>query len=267
MLYGVSKINFLAIFLISLFFQSDDSWKKIYSISVKADFFTTDNAGNIYAIKNDQITKFNPKGEFLKKYSNKSLGKIFSVDASNPLRVLVYYREFSAIVILDSQLTENGDPIQLDRHDLEQCDLACTSFNNGVWLFSRQNMELIRLNETFDKVLNTGNLNRLLNLDLHPNFLIEYNGYIYLNDPELGILVFDIFGTYYKTISIKNLNEFQVLEQEILYYKRPHFYHYQTKELTDEKFTLPDTSISSVREQKSNYYFFYRDSISIYHKR
>ena len=242
----------------------DSGWKRLFSIPVQADFFTTDHLGNIYAIHQDQIVKYNAKGELLKKYSNKRLGRIYSVDVSNPLRILVFYREFSAIVILDSQLTENAEGISLEQYDLEQCDLACTSFNNGIWLFNRQNMELVRLNESLEKVVNTGNLNRLLGMALHPNFIMEYNGFVYLNDPSVGILLFDIYGTFSKTIHLKNLNEFQVREQQIFYLTKPNISAYQMRELTEQKVSLPDTFVVGVREQNSNFYFLYKDSVAVY---
>lgn len=86
------------------------------------------------------------------------------------MRVLVYYKDFSVIVLLDSQLSQNGENISLEDMQLEQSDLACTSFQNGIWLYNRQNAELVRLDESLNKVVNTGNLNRILSTELHPNF-------------------------------------------------------------------------------------------------
>ena len=209
------KIFFLCLLFFIISFKSDSAWVRVQSIAVHNDFFTTDYLGNIYVVNHDQIIKYSPKGEILKRYSNKRLGRIFSIDASNPLRVLVYYKEFSVVVLLDSQLSENGDSISLDQHDLEQCDLVCSSFNNGMWLFNRQNMELIRLNEGLEKVVTTGNLNRLLNFDLHPTRITEQNGFVYLNDPNTGIIIFDIYGTFFKTIPLKNINDLQILDKHL----------------------------------------------------
>ncbi|MFN5182160.1 MAG: hypothetical protein ACK5D5_03945 [Bacteroidota bacterium] len=244
--------------------QSDTAWKKLFTIKVKSDFFTTDNIGNIYVIHKDELIKYNGYGEILKRYSNKRLGNIFSVDASNPLRILVFYKDFSAVVILDSQLTENGESISLEGKGLEQCDLACTSFNNGVWLFNRQNMELIRLNEKFEIVLHTGNLNPVLGLELHPNFIIENKGYVYLNDPGTGVLVFDIYGTYYKTISLKDLTVFQITDQQILFSRNGKIGSYKIKEFKEETPEVQDTISKSFQTQKNNMYFQYSDSICVF---
>ena|ERR1700741_1565298 len=256
------SVLIISVFILCVSFTAD-GWKPLFTIKTASDFFTTDNIGNIYTVKGDEIRKYNPNGELLKIYSNKKLGKITSVDASNALRVLVFYKDFARIVLLDSQLSENGEGISLEQLNLEQSDLSCTSFNNGLWLYNRQNAELVRVDEGMNKVVNTGNLNRLLSTELHPNYLMEYNGYVYLNNPADGILVFDIYGTYYKTIPLKNLRAFQLNEEEIYFYENKQLKAYQTKLLNEYTMPVPDTSISNARVDKGRFYFEYADSVSV----
>jgi hypothetical protein len=259
-----SRFTFLIACVLCLSFSADGTWNRIYSIHYAADFFTTDNIGNSYLVKNDEIVKYNANGELLKKYSNKKLGKIFSVDASNALRIIVYYKDFSVIVILDSQLSQNGENISLESLGLEQSDLACSSFQNGIWLYNRQNAELVRLDEALQKVINTGNLNRLLGTELHPNFMMEYNGFVYLNNPTDGILIFDIYGTYFKTIPIKGLNSLQLRDLEVFYFEKKKLKDYNTKEFWTEEMALPDSSTLSGRFEKGRYYLQFKDSVSVY---
>ena len=146
-------------------------------------------------------------------------------------------------------------------YSLEQSDVICNSFNNGIWFFNRENMELVRLDETFHPVVNTGNLNRLLNTDLKPNFMIESNGFLYLNNPTEGILLFDIYGTYAKTITIKGLQHFQVKDDKIYYFANGKLKAYNTKELTEQE--IPFTAAADVRLDKDNYFIFYGDSTCV----
>ena len=254
------------LFTITIFFsfQQNSKWEHLYSVKTTCDFFTTDYLGNLYTVKRDEIIKYNSTGEKIKMYSNKKLGKIFSVDASNPLRILVYYKDFSVVVLLDSQLSSNGDEIHLEEMNLEQTDLVCTSFNNGIWVFNRQNMELIRLNESLEKIVLTGNLNRILNLDLHPDFLIEYNGNVYLHDPAEGILVFDIFGTYSKTIPLFAIREFQLRDQVIQYFSPRKISKYHLRELWTKELELAP-EVNAARMEKDKLFLAYPDSVSVYH--
>ena len=247
--------------LLCFSFTADDTLKTLYTIKAKADFFSTDNFGNTYLVKGDEIRKYNPSGDLLKIYSNKNLGKITSIDASNPLRLLVFYKDFSSIVILDDLLSQNSDIINLMDINLEQSDLVCTSFNNGLWFFNRQNANLIRLNDNLQTAVNTGNLNRLLGSDLKPNFILEYDGMVFLNNPTEGILVFDIYGTYSKTIAIKGLQHFQVKEQGLIYFDQGVLKSYNLKQLTTVE--IPFSGVNDTRIEKENYYLFYKDSVLV----
>ena len=257
------KKYILILFILGAFSFVSDGWKSIYSIKKKCDFFTTDNIGNLYFVQGDEIKKFNPSGELLKVYSNKKLGRITSIDASNPLRVLVFYKDFAQLIFLDSQLSQNGESISLENMLLEQSDLACNSFNNGVWLYNRQNAELVRLDDNLIKVVSTGNLNRLLNTELHPNFLMEHNEFVYLNNVSEGIFVFDIYGTYYKTIPVKGTKSFQLRDNELFYYSENKFNVYNTKLLSTNFLPLKDSAIVQMRAEKNRYYLQYTDSLVV----
>lgn len=255
------KSCFVLLLLLCLSFTAGDTLKTLYTIRAKADFFTTDNFGNTYLVKADEIRKYNPNGDLLKIYSNKNMGKITSVDASNALRLLVFYKDFASIIILDDLLSQNGDIINLLDLSLEQSDLVCTSFNNGMWFFNRENANLVRLNDNLQTAVNTGNLNRLLGSDLKPNFILEYDGYVYLNNPNEGILVFDIYGTYSKTITIKGLQHFQIKEQSLIYFADGKLKSYQLKQLNTVD--IPFFGVNDVRVEKDNYYLFYKDSVLV----
>ncbi len=162
----------------------------LFTLKQKHNYFTTDNLNNIYLINGEEIIKYNPAGKMLLNYSNKRYGNITSVDATNALKILLYYKDFQQMLFLDNQLSLNGEAISLEKLGLEQCDLTCTSFNNSFWVYSKQNNELIRYNENSQQIAKTGNLKQLLQAELKPNFMIEHNSYLFLNCPEIGIYVF-----------------------------------------------------------------------------
>lgn len=256
------KYAYAPILILALFsFSADHELKGLYTIRLNADLFTTDNIGNSYFVRGDEVRKFNQNGEQLKAYSNKTLGKIASVDASNPLRTLVFYKDQATIIILDDLLSQNGDAINLEEYGLEQSDLICNSFNNGIWFFNRQNMELIRLDETYKPVVNTGNLNRLLGVEMKPVCMTEHNGYLYLNNPDEGIMIFDMYGTFYKTLPIKDTYHFQVKEHEVFYYVDNELHSYHMKDLVNKGLKLPGAE--DVRIEKENYFVFYKDSTAV----
>ncbi|MGE0561571.1 MAG: hypothetical protein AB7O47_07130 [Flavobacteriales bacterium] len=183
----------------------------------KGKAFTTDQTGSYYEIYSNQIKKIGKNGQRQFTYSNNILGEITSVDVFNPMKIVVFFKDFSKIVILDNTLTEQGSVLDLNEVSLEETSLVCTSYNNGIWYYNPVKFQLTRI-EHFSKSSNTSaNISTILNKNIQPNFLVEYNNKVYLNDPVNGILVFDIYGTYLKTIPIYNLNTFQVKENYLLY--------------------------------------------------
>jgi len=187
------------------------------SIEFKGKTFTTDQTGSYYEIYANQIIKIGKNGQRQFTYSNNILGEISSVDVSNPMKIVVFFRDFSKIVVLDNTLTEQGGVLDLNEVSLEETSLVCTSYNNGIWYYNPLKFQLTRLEHATKNVNSSANISNILNKNIQPNFLVEFNNKLYLNDPINGVLVFDIYGTYLKTIPIFGLTTFQVKEKYLLY--------------------------------------------------
>ncbi len=187
------------------------------SIEFKGKAFTTDQTGSYYEIYLNQIIKIGKNGQRQFSYSNNILGEISSVDVSNPMKILVFFRDFSKIVILDNTLSEQGGALDLNEVSLEETSLVCTSYNNGIWYYNPLKFQLTRVEHSTKNFNISANISNILNKNIQPNFLVEFNNKVYLNDPVNGVLVFDIYGTYLKTIPIFGLMTFQVKEKFLLY--------------------------------------------------
>jgi len=244
--------------------QLTPTFSLIKSIPVNASFCTTDNLEQLYTVVDDELSKYSDNGILLHTYSNKILGNISFVDAANPLRLLLFYRDFVQIVFLDKTLSAIGGNILLENLGYEQAILTCTSNNNGFWLYDTQDFQLIRLDQNLKTTHNSGPINQLLGIEILPNYLIEYNNFIYLNDPERGILVFDIYGTYYKTIPLKGLASFQVIGDNLFYFSNNTLNSHHLKTLEASTIDLPDTGIVSVRIEKQKLFLLKEKSLDIY---
>lgn len=256
--------KFLVFFLPFLFLQEKPVLKKVAEIEFKADGFTTDNLGNIYLRRAEELKKFDQNGKLLNLYSDKSLGRISSVDASNFLKLVVFYKDFSKVVFLDNMLAPTGEPIHLQRFQLEQATLAASSHNNGLWLYHQFEFQLIRLGQNMKPSHQTPNLMQLLGYPLSPNFLVEVNNVVYLNNPETGILIFDVYGTYNKTIPIKGLQSFQVFENKIFYFKDNEFKSFNMKTMEESTIAVPEQNPIDVRIEKKRMYVLCKGFLAIY---
>jgi len=259
----MKKISYL--FVLAAFSGFAQHSKLVTVIETKADIITTDIQSNIYVVKGNELSKYNKTGKLLYKYSNKNLGNIDFVDVSNMLKPLLFYKNFLQIIYLDNTLSTNGDPVALDRIGYNQAQLACTSFNNSIWLYDQQNLELVRLDQNLDRITGTGNLSILLNTQLQPNYLLEYDNKVFLNNPLTGILIFDIYGTYYKTISIPGIQHFQPIGEWVYFMtvdNKIEAYHIKTSEI--KQFTIPSENFINFRLETDILFLQNKDSILLY---
>lgn len=254
--------RFLLLMVLLCSFQNET---KPLVIKKPHDYFAIDNLGNILFVKEAEMIKHLANGNYFTRYSNLKLGDITSVDASNGLRLMLFYRDYQQLVFLDDQLTQKSDAVSLEKLGYEQTDLVCLSANNGFWLFNKANNELVRFDDELKKMASTGNLKQMLQTeDVKPNFLMEYNGNVFLNCPDVGIYVFDIFGTFSKVISIKGLKNFQVNENIIYFQKDSSVCSYNYKLFEEICKSYPVTKLAQSVFFKNRVYLSNKDSLCVH---
>lgn len=240
------------------------TYKLVCKIPFVGGSFTTDNLQNIYLYRGNSIKKYNSQGQLLYNYSDKSYGAITQVDVNDPLKMLVFYKDFPEIVLLDNTLSQNGNPFSPADVGYPLATIACTSHDNGVWLYDAQNFQLIRLDVNLNVEQKTGNLAQVLGIQLNPDYLLEYNNFVYMNDSAQGILVFDSYGTYYKTIPITGLSSFQVRENDLFYVAKNRIHTFHLKTIMEDQTMAPDTLATEVRIEKNLLYEKYKDTVRVF---
>jgi hypothetical protein len=237
------------------------------TITADGGQFTTDNFGNVYLVNEETIRKYNAACAFQKEFSNKNFGPITSADATNALRIVLFYRDFNRVVFLDNTMSQNGEAVQLENLGFPMATLVCSSHDNGLWIFDRQNFELIRLNRNLQVEQRTGNLSQVLDATVQPNFIIEKDNRLFLNNPSTGVLIFDVFGTYSKTIPVKDLKTLQIVDDNLVYYKAGSLQLWNIQTAEESAFEEPqDTSATGMRIEKNAVYVMRKDGIRVYNR-
>ncbi|MCF8297258.1 MAG: hypothetical protein K9J13_06920 [Saprospiraceae bacterium] len=252
----------IAFSLFSLFKTNDFKLEK--TIEVKGDFITTDKLGNIYLVKANNLLKYDSDGKLLKTFSNLNAGNISFVDASDPLKILVFYKDFAQIDFLDNTLSLSGSSIKLSNLKLDQSSLACTSYNNGFWVYDETNIRLVRIDKLLNVSNESTNISQVCGLELNPNFLIEQNNFVYLNDPDNGILVFDRYGTYLKTLPFKNIQSLQIIGNSIVFVQDSILKSYNMESLQVNIINISEKQFKSIRIENQKLYVLTEKGINIY---
>jgi len=202
--------------------------------------------------------------EKLADYTNVYLGNITSVDVSDPLRILVFYKEFNQILWLDNFLLELRSPVRLDDLYIDQAELVCSSSQGGFWIYNSLKKQIQYFNSDLRLIHESMNLQPLTGENI-PCSMIEKSSIVYLNVPNTGILTFDRFGTYNQTLPVCPDKQFQVTDKNIFYTSHHSFYKYNLSTFTNTKFELPDTTdLQFVMIQQSVLYLVQKDRIKIY---
>lgn len=252
-------ISFLFQFLQPVEFQF------VKSVKVNGDRHFSDPMGNVYIIKNNHLVKYEQDYTQAAEYTNLFLGNIHSVDVSDPLRILLYYQDHNQLVWVDNFLSEIRSPIWLDDLGVDQARLVCSSNQGGFWIFNGLNNQLQYFDVNLQFVLESIPLNSLTGPDIQPAYMLEKSRKVYLNVPGFGILVFDLFGNYSKTISLEIPGEFQVTDQHLYYFKEGKFYSYDLRTNNRTLLQFPEEDgITKVEMQPDFLYLFSHQGYSVY---
>ena len=200
----------------SLFSQANSDYTLIKQINKKANFITIDKLGNIYACDGISIDKYDEEGNLLFTYSALSTGRISFIDVYNPLKILVFSRDFMRLLFLDHKLAAQQGAYILSDLNIFPTHV-CASYDNGFWVYDESVKQLFRYDAQHNLTNKSQNLTYFTEKDINPSFIKESeSGYVMVNDVENGVLVFDRFGTYLKTLPVFT-DYFFIMNQQILY--------------------------------------------------
>jgi hypothetical protein len=164
--------------------------------------FSVDALGNCYAIRNNEIIKINRDGKIVSNNSRRDQGIPTSIDAIDPLRVLVLFKDFGIVSRYDNFLGSQPD-IDMRMYGIFDPQLIAGTNDGGVWIFDRSTNQLFKVNPELNKNLLTIDLRQILYKEIAPKMMrVSANWLVLQSDKE--VFIFDQFGTYTRTIPIEN---------------------------------------------------------------
>jgi hypothetical protein len=222
--------------------QSDSAFSLIKTIAIEAKDIQTDRLGNLYIVsKTNQLYKYSASGKLLSTLNYKYLGNITHVDATNPMEIYVFYKELNLVVFLDNNLAYRGE-MKLADYGIGQAAAICRSFDNGIWVFDLGDLQLKKMDKNGENLQTTGNIRQYVSQPSAVLFLYDNNEKVFVNDSANGILMFNIFGTYAKTLPIRGCTEIKVINDEVYYWQTFELKKYRLKSFDTQVFTLPEAA-------------------------
>lgn len=217
---------------------TDSAVTRIYAPDAAS--FTVDNLGNVYILTaKGLLKKYNSKGDSLNVFNDvRRYGSVSGMDVTNPLKVLLYYRDFSTVVMLDRFLNR-VNMVDFRKAGIFQAKAVATSYDNNIWIFDDQSAKLKKIADDGRLLSETVDLRQVLNAVPLPEKIIDRDGFVYLYDRTKGLYVFDYYGALKNELAIIGLTDVQVINKTVLGRRENKFVRYTLGSFDMEEANLP----------------------------
>ena len=188
---------------INPFFSKAERWEW-------GQFVGQDNFGNIYSVHENEFRKNTKEGK-ASFYKNVSLGKIFQIDLQNPLQIVLFYKQFTSVVLLDNQLNETT---KINFSDLQvplNPEAVSLASQNRLWVYDILSQKL----GLFDILKNTFQPLTPSYKDNLKFYQSDYN-YFYWIDIKQNLYVSNVFGKVNFLGLVPEFKQLQVVSPTLL---------------------------------------------------
>lgn len=225
--------------------RAADSFALLLTLPVEARFATADQLGNVYLITTQNaLEKYAPDGRLLTRYSNNRLGQTTWLDVANPQKVLAWYADFRTMVVLDRSLTVLGE-LNLIGAGYPEVRTVAAAADGNLWLYDEVAFQLKKISPEGNVLFQSQALNMIQTERIAVTAIRDDGTQVLASDPALGILLFDVYGQYQRSLPWPGISTF-VLEQNRLEYLTDtalHIEHLQAFATRD--IPLPESAKSS----------------------
>lgn len=192
-------------------------WEKSLVVSPSQDF-GVDRFGNAYLLQGEEIIKIDANSKVLYRFSDPSFDSISYVDPFLSMDLLLYYRDFFTVRVLDNRLNPIISPIRLDEFGYYDVQWVKATDQKSLWFYDQSIDKLIKWDVTNQQpALESLNLSRAVGREVTPTYLLQTINNVYINNQGKEILQFDLFGNYVRAIPIETPDEFQVMNHKVYY--------------------------------------------------
>lgn len=228
------------------FAQSDTLFRIQKTYPGEVSDFSIDNFGNIFILyQNGQLKKLNANGDSLAVFNDvRRYGKLFSIDVTNPLKILLYYKDFSTIVILDRLLNNRG-AIDLRKLNLYQVKAISQSYDNNIWVFDELESKLKRISDEGKLLDQSTDFRLLFDSVPSPQYIIDQNKQLYLYDSLKGVYIFDYYGAFKNRLPFTGWTDFSVINNILVGRNDGQLFRYEPTTFNLQRYPIPTAMLNS----------------------
>jgi hypothetical protein len=247
--------------------QEDSAFKFIKTIKGSFSNFYVDNLDNVYLITgNNQLKKINANGDSAGVFNDvRRYGRLHSLDVTNPLKLLLYYKNFSTIVSLDRFLNSRNS-IDLRKQNMFRVKAVAMAYDNNMWVVDEQEFKLKKIDEQGKTIFETIDWRQLFDTVPSPECIFDREGYVYLYDSKKGFYIFDYYGAFKNRLTFTGWSSPEVSGNTVYGFADKKLYSYRQSSLALKEYRLPDFfgKYSAISAINGKVYLLKKDGIDVY---
>ena len=222
---------------------------------------------NVFALTTGgQLKKYNFRGDSVaifndvKKYGNPSY-----LDVTNPLKILLYYKNYSTVVVLDRNLVLRNT-INFRNSNIFSVKAIGTSYDNNIWVFDEQDLKLKKIKDDGSLLQETNDWRLILDEVPSPTRIIDQNNYVYSYDPAKGFFIFDYYGAYRNTLPFIGWDHIAISGETLYGFAGNVLNSYKLSSLDLKEYQLPPLmgSFTDIKAMNGKLYVLRKKGIFIY---
>ena len=229
-------------------------------------YMTVDETGNVYVVKaNNSLVRYNENGDSSAFYRSVQNGEIGAVDATNPMRIVVYYPGYSKVVLLDRQLSQKNE-LDLRKLNIFTSSVVASSADGNLWVYDQFNARLKKINEQLETINESNDIRIEAGKVPSPSFMMERDWKVFLCDTAKGIFTFDRYGNYVNALPIYGVKYLQVFGSQLLYRHQDTIFSWDMGKISQSILIIPakEHKIISSAIVRNSMYVLYTDRLMIY---
>lgn len=158
------------------------------------------------------------------RYHNPRLGRLTSVDFTNPIRPMLFYEDAQTVILLNRNLVEFRSINLLD-FGFPAIDAIAYATNEGFWIYNSNAQKLIQIDRNGTVLFESTELSRVFNQAIRAEQLVANTQQIAMRTQKNRLLLFGPFGGYRSEL-LKGGTSLHLVKDRLVFYEGKRWWTY-----------------------------------------
>ena len=188
------------------------------------------------------------------RYFNPRLGRLSSVDFTNPIRPLLFYKDAQTVILLNRNLVEIRSINLLD-FGFPAIDAVAYATNEGFWIYNSNLQKLVQIDRNGKVLFESTELSQVFNQAIRAEQLVANAQQIAMRTQMNRLLLFGPFGAY-RTELLRGGTSLHLVKDRLVFHEGKKWWTYSG----------PKIPIEPVLEKKGKELVSIRAEFTLYRK-